>query len=157
MRPVWCHTASARGPARAVRPDVGADVVGRDGPGRATAAGGVGGVFCLYWNSIDIWLACAEGDDAPDRIVRRNADGDSVSRDHFDAEAAHSTAELGEHLVAGVALHAVEPAAVNRHDRALHIDQIVLAQTASVPFCLNEYCDTSESLVDSPKLDSVHD
>ena len=46
----------------------------------------------------------------------------------LDAEAAHSAAELGEHFVAGVALHAVEPAAVNRHHGALHIDEIVLAQ-----------------------------
>jgi hypothetical protein len=31
--------------------------------------------------------------------------------------------------VAGVALHAVEPAAVNCHHRALHVNQIVLAQS----------------------------
>jgi hypothetical protein len=36
--------------------------------------------------------------------------------------------------VAGVTLHAVEPAAVNRHDSTLHINQIVLAQIASNPF-----------------------
>jgi hypothetical protein len=36
--------------------------------------------------------------------------------------------------MSGVALHAVKPAAVNRHDRALHVDQVVLAQIASNPF-----------------------
>jgi hypothetical protein len=44
--------------------------------------------------------------------------------------------------VAGVTLHAVESAAVNRHDRALHVDQIVLAQSASNPFPSIHYCDT---------------
>jgi hypothetical protein len=34
--------------------------------------------------------------------------------------------------VAGIALHAVETAAVDRHDRALHINQIVLAQLLAV-------------------------
>jgi hypothetical protein len=44
--------------------------------------------------------------------------------------------------VAGVALHAVKPAAVNCHDCALHIDQVVLAQIASIPFIGNS--DTDE-------------
>jgi hypothetical protein len=44
--------------------------------------------------------------------------------------------------MAGVALHAVEPAAVNRHDCALHVDQVVLAQIASDPFTDNS--DTDE-------------
>jgi hypothetical protein len=30
--------------------------------------------------------------------------------------------------MSGVALHAVKPAAVNRYDRALHVNEIVLAQ-----------------------------
>jgi hypothetical protein len=34
--------------------------------------------------------------------------------------------------VAGIALHAVETATVDRHDRALHINQIVLAQLLAV-------------------------
>jgi hypothetical protein len=80
------------------------------------------------------WLARAEGDDAPDRIVRRDADGHAISRNYLDAEAAHPAAELGEHLVACVALHAVKPAAVNRHHRALHVNEIILAQSASNPF-----------------------
>ena len=79
-------------------------------------------------------LACAEGDDASDGIVRRDADGDAIARNHLDAEAAHSAAELCEHFVAGIALHAVKPAAVNRHDCALHVNEIVLAQSASNPF-----------------------
>ena len=74
------------------------------------------------------WLACAEGNDAPDRIVRRNADGHAISRDDLDAEAAHSAAELGQHFVAGVALHTVKSAAVHGHNGALHVDQVVLAQ-----------------------------
>ena len=62
---------------------------------------------------------------------------------NLDAEAAHPAAELGEHFVAGVALHAVKPAAVDRHDGALHVNQIVLAQTASNPFFSDNYCATS--------------
>jgi hypothetical protein len=48
-----------------------------------------------------------------------------------DPEAAHTAAQLREYLVALIALHTVEPAAVNRHDRALHVNQIVLAQILS--------------------------
>ena len=78
------------------------------------------------------WLACAEGDDAPDRIVRRHADGYAITRNHLDAEAAHPAAELGQHFVAGVALHAVKTAAVHSHHSALHVYQIVLAQLLAV-------------------------
>jgi hypothetical protein len=96
-------------------------------------------VFEFNW----FLLASPEGNDASDGIVRRNTDGHAISRDNFDAEAAHSAAELGEYFVAGVALHAVETAAVNRHDRPLHVDEIVLAQTASIPFMvLNNDCAT---------------
>ena len=97
----------------------------------------------LCWNSNVFWLAGAEGDDAPDGIVRRDADGHAIARNHLDAEAAHSAAELGQHLVAGVALHAVQPAAVHRHHGALHVNEIVLAQSASDPFLSNNYCATS--------------
>ena len=86
-----------------------------------------------------LWLACAEGDDAPDGIVRRNADRHAITGNHFDAEAAHAAAELGQNFVAGVALHAVETAAVYRHDRALHINQIVLAQLLAVLSLNNDY------------------
>src|SRR3954470_7769020 len=54
------------------------------------------------------WLACAEGDDAPDRVVWGNPDGDAVTRHDLDAESPHAATELSEHLVSGVALHAVE-------------------------------------------------
>ena len=76
-------------------------------------------------------LASAEGDDAPDGIVGRNPNGYPVAWHHLDAKAAHSAAQLRKHLVALVALHAVKPAAVNRNDCALHINQIILAQLLS--------------------------
>ena len=53
------------------------------------------------------WLASTEGNDAPDRIVRRHADGHSIPGNNLDAEAAHTAAELREHFVAGIALDAV--------------------------------------------------
>jgi hypothetical protein len=37
--------------------------------------------------------------------------------------------------VTRVALHAVKPATVHRHYGALHVYKVVLAQTASSPFC----------------------
>src|SRR5262249_51283006 len=70
-------------------------------------------------------LARAEGDDAPDRIVGRDAHGHAISRNNFDTEAAHSAAELGQHFMAGVALNPIEAPAVDSHDRALHVDEIV--------------------------------
>ena len=92
------------------------------------------------------WLASPEGDDAPDRIVRRHADGHAISGDDLDAEAAHATAELREDFVARIALDAVKTAAVHGDDGALHVNQIVLAQTASVPFYLNNHCATEVAL-----------
>ena len=88
-------------------------------------------VDCLYWNStlFCFWLARAEGNDAPDRIVGRNTHCDPIPGDDLDAEAAHAAAQLGEHFVAGVALHAVQPAAVHRDHGALHVDEIILAQS----------------------------
>ena len=62
-------------------------------------------------------------------IVGRDADGDAVTRHDLDAEAAHPAAQLGEHFVAGVALHAVEATAVHGHHRALHVNQIVFAHS----------------------------
>jgi hypothetical protein len=81
-----------------------------------------------------LWLACAEGDDAPNRIVRRDANGHAIARDYLDAEAAHSAAELGQHLMSGVALHTVKTAAVDRNHGALHINEIILAQLLARPF-----------------------
>src|SRR5439155_10406102 len=46
-----------------------------------------------------LWLTRAESNDAPNGIVRRDADGHPIARNHFDTEAAHSAAELGQHLV----------------------------------------------------------
>jgi len=78
--------------------------------------------------------ASAEGDDAANRIVRRDAYRNPIPWNHLDPEAAHASAQLREHLMALVALHAVEPATVHRHNRTLHINQIVLAQT--LPFLI---------------------
>ena len=64
-------------------------------------------VYRLCWNPNCFWLARPEGDDAPNGIVRRNADGHAISGNHLDSEAAHPAAELGEHFVAGIALHTV--------------------------------------------------
>src|SRR5688500_12285023 len=73
-------------------------------------------------------LTCAEGDDAADRIVGRNPDGHAVAGNDLDAETTHAAAQLCKHLMAGIALHAVKPAGMYRHDRSLHINEIVLAQ-----------------------------
>ena len=87
------------------------------------------------------WLARPEGDDASDGIVGGNTHGHAISRDNFDAEAAHTPAKLGQHFVAGVALNPVKATAMDGHYRTLHVDEIVLAQTASNPFIfLNNNC-----------------
>jgi hypothetical protein len=45
--------------------------------------------------------------------------------------------------MAGITLNAVKAAAVNGHHGTLHVDEIVLAQTASSPFMfLNKHCAT---------------
>jgi len=67
-------------------------------------------------------LSGTEGDNAALWIVRRDADGDSITRNHLDAESPHAPAQLRENFMTGVNLHAVEPAAVHRHDGPLHID-----------------------------------
>ena len=101
---------------------------------RGWAAGGgeVDGVYGLYWSSNCLWLAGAERDDAPDGVVRRNADGHAIPWNDLDTETAHTATELGQHLVPGVTLHAVQPTTVNGHDRALHVNQIILAQLLAV-------------------------
>ena len=73
-------------------------------------------------------LASPEGDDAADWIVRRHANGHAIAGHDLDAEAAHAAAQLCQHFVTGITLHAVESAAVHCDDRALHVDEIVLAQ-----------------------------
>jgi len=75
-------------------------------------------------------LASAEGDDAANRIVGRNANRYAISRHYLDAKAAHATAQLRQHLMPLVALHAVKSAAMYGHHSSLNIDQIVLAQLA---------------------------
>ena len=104
-----CRRASVRGPEPATRRGEAPAIEARGASARvpAGAGAGVNGDYQLYLNSNFFWLAGAEGNDAPDRIVRRDADGHAITRDYLDAEAAHSAAELGEYFVAGVALHAV--------------------------------------------------
>ena len=87
-------------------------------------------------NSNCCGLASAEGNDAPDGVVRRDANRHAITRNDFDSKAAHSAAELREYFVAGIALHAVKSAAVHGDHGALHVDEIVLAQIAKVPFLL---------------------
>src|SRR5258706_4586144 len=76
---------------------------------------------CVVWEFKIVILASAEGDDAPDRIVRRDANRYPIARHHFDSKTAHTAAQLGKYLVSLVTLHAIEPPAVNRHDRTLHV------------------------------------
>ena len=76
-------------------------------------------------------LSGPEGDDAADWVVGRYADRDAITRNNFDPEAAHTAAQLCEHFVARVALHAIQAAGVNGHDSALHVYQIVFTQYSS--------------------------
>jgi hypothetical protein len=73
-------------------------------------------------------LSGSERDDAADRVVWRYADRHAVARNNLDSKAAHAAAQLRQHLVTGVALHAVQPTRVNRNHGSLHVDQIVFAQ-----------------------------
>jgi hypothetical protein len=77
------------------------------------------------------YLASAERDDAANRVVGGHTHGDTIAGHHLDAETAHAAAQLGKHFVALVALHAVKAAAVDGHNRPLHINQIILAQVLS--------------------------
>jgi len=100
----------------------GATAVGRD-------AGELGS------SNIDIFsLTGTERDDAANRVVRGNPNRDAVAGNHFDAKAAHTAAQLGEHFMPGVALNSIKPSAVHRHYRSLHVDQIVFAQTSAKSF-----------------------
>ncbi|HVQ17178.1 MAG TPA: hypothetical protein VMS40_26420 [Vicinamibacterales bacterium] len=76
-------------------------------------------------------LSGAESDDAADRVVWGYADGDSVTWNDFDSEASHPAAQLRQHFMAGIALHAIQTARVNRNNGSLHIYQIVFAQSGS--------------------------
>ena len=77
---------------------------------------------------LGLCLSRAEGDDAADWIVGRDANRHAITGDDLDAEAPHPSAQLGEYFVAGIDLHAIEAARMYRHDGALHVDQIVFAQ-----------------------------
>jgi hypothetical protein len=79
-------------------------------------------------------LTSSERDDASDWIVWGDPYGDPIARNDLDAEAAHTTAELGEHLVPRITLNAIQPSAVHCHHCPLHVDQIVFAQTGSKSF-----------------------
>jgi len=86
---------------------------------------------CAVWEFKSSSLASAEGDDAADRIVWGNAHGDSITRDDLDSEAAHPAAQLRQHFMPLVTLHAVKAAAMHRYHGALYVNQIVLAQKLS--------------------------
>ena len=116
-----------------------------DAPGRGAPPRAAGrrrcrpGLFdCVVWEFKRDYLASAEGDDAADRIVWGNADGDAVAGHYLDAEAAHPAAQLCKHLVALITLHAIQAAAVHRHDGALHINQIILAQAIAESFPIKD-------------------
>jgi hypothetical protein len=68
------------------------------------------------------WLSCAEGNDAADGIVGRDANRHAVTGDNLDAEAPHPAAQLGEYLVAGITLHSIQAAGMYCHHRSLHVD-----------------------------------
>jgi hypothetical protein len=69
-----------------------------------------------------LFLSGPEGDDAADGVVRRHANRDAITWNHFDPEAAHAAAQLREHFVPCVTLHAVEAARMDGHNGALHVD-----------------------------------
>ena len=75
-------------------------------------------------------LASAEGDDAANRIVGRDANRYAIPRHYLDTKTAHAAAQLRQHLMPLVALHAVKPATMYGHNGSLNVDQIVLAQLA---------------------------
>src|SRR5918995_1888950 len=128
-RSVACVLCGAWNCPRPPRGDDGPASDGRREPPRLRRRGRPGWVD----SGFKISSASAEGDDAANGIVWRDADGHPISRNHLDPEAAHAAAQLCEDLVALVTLHAVKPAAMDRHHGTLHINQIVLAQMLSFP------------------------
>src|SRR6186713_584090 len=64
---------------------------------------------CVVWEFKSCYLASAEGDDAADGIVGGNAYSHSISWHYLDSEAAHPAAQLRQHLMPLVALHAIKP------------------------------------------------
>jgi hypothetical protein len=67
-------------------------------------------------------LSRAEGNDAADRIVRRDANRHAVTGNDLDAETPHPAAQLGEHFMTGITLHSIQPAGMHRHYGSLHVD-----------------------------------
>lgn len=76
-------------------------------------------------------LSGPERDDAADWVVGRDANRNAITWNYFDPEAAHTAAQLCEHFVSRIALHAIKAARVDSHDSALHVDQIVFTQYSS--------------------------
>jgi hypothetical protein len=74
-------------------------------------------------------LPGAKGDDATLGIVGGNANGYAVARHHLDPESPHTPAQLRQHFVTGVHLHAVQTTTVHSDHRALHVNEIILAHS----------------------------
>jgi hypothetical protein len=95
----------------------------------AVVRGGPGVSEMVEWRDYSmLWLSGPEGDDAADRVVGGHADRDAITWNNFDPEAAHAAAQLCEHFVSRIALHAIEAAGMDSHHGALHVDQIVFTQ-----------------------------
>ena len=62
-------------------------------------------VRCVGIQNVD--SAGAEGNDAANWIVRRDANGDPIARYYLNSKTAHATAQLGEYLVASIALYPI--------------------------------------------------
>jgi len=77
---------------------------------------------------MNVWLPCAEGDDAANGVIGRDTNGHAIARHDFDAKSAHPSAQLCENLVPCVALDPIEPPGMDGDDRALHIYEIVFTQ-----------------------------
>lgn len=86
---------------------------------------------CVLLEVKVVALARAERDDAAEGIVGRNSHRHAVSGDDLDSKPSHSPAQLREHFVSGIALHAIKAAGVDGRDRPLHVNEIVFAQSWS--------------------------
>ena len=67
-------------------------------------------------------LSGSERNNSADRVVRGYTYRDAIAGNDFDSEAPHPAAQLSEHLMAGIALHAIQTTGVHRHYGSLHID-----------------------------------
>lgn len=82
-----------------------------------------------YWlSNLTVCLSGSEGDDAADRIVRGDADGDAIAWDDLDPKSPHPSAQLREHFMTCIALNPVEPPGMHGDDCPLHINEIVFTQ-----------------------------